>query len=201
MQIEQLVLHLGADQRIERGKSLVHEHDRGIGRECAGKADALLHAAGQFARQAVGVGLQADGIERLHRALAPLIIGHAGNLEAERRVLVDSAVRQQREALEHHRHLAPPEFDQRGFAHRRDVFAVDAHSARGRLDQPVEHAQQCRFAGAGEAHQHEDLAFHDLEIGVLHCDGVTGARENLIAPEALLQQRECVLRAAAPKTL
>ena len=46
--IEELVLQLVADQRIERRERLVHEQDVGVGGEGAGEADALLHAAGQL---------------------------------------------------------------------------------------------------------------------------------------------------------
>ena len=45
LQAEQLVLQLVADERIERGKGLVHQQDVGVGGEGAGEAHALLHAA------------------------------------------------------------------------------------------------------------------------------------------------------------
>jgi len=34
-----------ADQRIKRGKRLVHQHDVGVGGQRTGDADPLLHAA------------------------------------------------------------------------------------------------------------------------------------------------------------
>ena len=50
LQPQELVLHLAADQRIERRERLVEEPDLRLDREDAGDADALLLAAGQFAR-------------------------------------------------------------------------------------------------------------------------------------------------------
>ncbi len=48
LQLEQLVLQPRADQRVERRERLVHQQDRRLGREGAGKADALLHPARQL---------------------------------------------------------------------------------------------------------------------------------------------------------
>ena len=50
LQPHQLVLHLAADQRIERRERLVEEPDLRLDRQAAGDADALLLAAGQLAR-------------------------------------------------------------------------------------------------------------------------------------------------------
>ena len=70
LQLEQLVLHVAADQRVERAERLVHQQQVGVGGERAGQADALLHAAGQL----VGPGLLPAGesgqLQRLGGALA-----------------------------------------------------------------------------------------------------------------------------------
>ena len=50
LQLQQLVLQLGADQRIERRERLVHQQDRRLGGEGARQADALLHAARKLMR-------------------------------------------------------------------------------------------------------------------------------------------------------
>ena len=53
-ELQQLLLHLRARQRVERRERLVHQQDRGLHRHRARDGDALLHAAGQRVRIAVG---------------------------------------------------------------------------------------------------------------------------------------------------
>lgn len=43
-QLPEFVLQLAADKGVERAERLVHENDLGIGGQCTGKADTLLHA-------------------------------------------------------------------------------------------------------------------------------------------------------------
>src|SRR3546814_12392222 len=50
LQAQELVLHLAADQRIERREGLVEEPDLRLHRQRASDADALLLASGQLAR-------------------------------------------------------------------------------------------------------------------------------------------------------
>ncbi len=47
---QQVVLRLGADDRVERAERLVHQQHLRLGRERAGDADALLLAAGKLVR-------------------------------------------------------------------------------------------------------------------------------------------------------
>ncbi len=54
----QLILHFGADQRIERRKGLVHQENGGLARQCARQADALFHASGKLIRHTVGIGFE-----------------------------------------------------------------------------------------------------------------------------------------------
>ena len=60
-----LVLHVPADQRVERGERLVEQQDVRIVGERTGQPDPLLHAAGEL----IGVGLlvagQADQLDDL----------------------------------------------------------------------------------------------------------------------------------------
>ena len=67
---DDLVLHVAADQRVERAERLVVEHQLGLDRERAREAHALLHAAGQLRRERVGHVVQADQLEHLVGALA-----------------------------------------------------------------------------------------------------------------------------------
>ena len=54
LQIQQLVLQAGADQRVKGGKRLVHQQNGGLGGKGAGKADALLHPSRKFPHTAIG---------------------------------------------------------------------------------------------------------------------------------------------------
>ena len=56
-------------------------------------------------------------------------------------------------------------------AERGEVLAVEEDASGGRLQQPVEHAQQRGLAGAGQTHDDEDLARFDGEGGVDHRGG------------------------------
>src|SRR5690606_31310881 len=61
-----------------------------------------------------------------------------------------------------------------------DVLVVDQQLAGGRLEQPVDAAHERRLAGAGQAHDHEDLALADLERDVGDRHHAAGFLEDLI---------------------
>ena len=58
--LQELALQLLARERVERAERLVHQQDVGIVGEHARDRDALLHAARQLARVAVGEALEPD---------------------------------------------------------------------------------------------------------------------------------------------
>src|SRR3984957_5532800 len=60
LQRQQFALQLAADQRVQRGKRLIHQQNVRVRRKRARQADALLHTAGQFADIAFGPLRQAD---------------------------------------------------------------------------------------------------------------------------------------------
>ena len=72
-----------------------------------------------------------------------------------------------------------------------DILAMSRSStntlAGSRLDEAVEQAHQRGFARSGEAHDDRDLAFKDLEGGVVDAQGVPGPA-NFGFVEALLDQ-------------
>ena len=70
LQPHHLVLHVAADQRVERAERLVVEHHRRVGGERARDADALLHAAGELVGERVLDVLEPDESEHLAGALA-----------------------------------------------------------------------------------------------------------------------------------
>jgi hypothetical protein len=71
-QLQQFAAQVLGREHVERGEGLVHEEHFRLDDQGAGKADALLHAAGQL----FGVGglkaVQADRVEHLHAAFAAL---------------------------------------------------------------------------------------------------------------------------------
>ena len=109
-----LVLHVAADQRVERAERLVVEHHLGVGRERARDADPLLHAARELVGELVRDVLEADELEELPGAGDALVLRHPADLEPERDVVDHAAVREQAEVLEHHRDGVPAELAQLG---------------------------------------------------------------------------------------
>ena len=77
LQLQQLVLHLAADQRIQRGKGLVHQQDLGVGGQRARQAHALLHAAGQLVRILLFETRQANLFQPVARPALALGAAHA----------------------------------------------------------------------------------------------------------------------------
>jgi hypothetical protein len=106
VQPDDLVLHVPADQRVERGERLVEQEHVRVARQCPGQADSLLHPAGEL----VGVGLlvtrQADQLDHLARPLHALGAPDAADLQPVGHVVDHPAVRQQAEVLEDHGNLA-----------------------------------------------------------------------------------------------
>jgi len=117
--------------------------------------EAEAHAVEPFVRIVLVVG----------PALAAHGAGHAG-------ILQNGAVRQQGEMLEHHRHLLPPQPPHVAFVIGQHVLAIEQDLARGRLDQPVEVADERRFARARQPHDDRDLAVLHVDIDVLQAQHV-----------------------------
>ncbi|MNE44205.1 hypothetical protein D3C80_1384220 [compost metagenome] len=187
LQLEQFALHFAADQRVEGREGLVHQQDGRIVGQCAGKADTLLHAAGQLVRVAVFLAGQAHlGQRGLGTGMAFGFID-PGDLQAEGRVLQHAHVRHQREGLEHHAHVLAPHVDQRLVAEPGDFLTVEVDAAAGGLDQTVEQPHHGRFTRAGQAHDHEDFAASHGEAGVENADHMAGLPEYLVLVGAVIQ--------------
>ncbi len=69
LQLADLLAHLPAQPRVQVRQRLVEQQDRGLEHERARDGHALLLAAGELGRQAVGKPVEADGRERRARAL------------------------------------------------------------------------------------------------------------------------------------
>src|SRR5918994_1003090 len=181
LQADDLVLHVAPDQRVERAEGLVVEHQLRVDGERAGQADALLHAARELVGELVGDVVQADELEHLGRAGEPLRLREALDLQAEGDVLDDAPVGEEPEVLEDHRDGVAPQFAELAGVRARHAVAEDRDVAGGGLDQPDQRAHERRLARAGEAHDDEDLAGHDLERDVAHGDRAAGLLAQLAA--------------------
>ena len=89
-------------EHVERGERLVHQKNIRMHDERAGEADALAHAAGQFARIGGFVTIETDQIDRRQRAFADFRQRQAERLKAELHVFKNRQPGEQREGLEHH---------------------------------------------------------------------------------------------------
>jgi hypothetical protein len=71
---------------------------------------------------------------------------------------------------------------------------ADPDLARSRLDQPVDAADQRRFAGARQAHHHEGLALFDIEGDVGHGEDVAGLAVDVVLRPAGAEELQRDLR-------
>jgi len=152
-QIDKIGAQIFRRQHVESRERLVHEQDIRMNDERAGKADALAHAAGQFARICGLVTVEADQIDGGECTLADLLRRQCQRLEPELNVLKHCQPREQGEALKYHRDAW------RGAGNR---AAEIGHRPSGRLRQPRDDSQQCRFACTGSPEQSHDLAVGQL---------------------------------------
>ncbi|MNO69815.1 hypothetical protein D3C76_606760 [compost metagenome] len=166
--LQELVLELSADQRVQGAERFVHQEDAGVRRHRACQSDTLLHPAGKLGRKAVFPTRQ-----RYQRQFLPgdAVAGglvHAAQFEAERDVVSHCAVGKQGRVLEDHADLLGAHLAQRPGVQPVDIRAIDQNLAGGGLDQPVDVADEGRLARAGQPHDAEDLAFPDAEVGIGH---------------------------------
>src|SRR5581483_3868239 len=138
--------------RVECRQRLVEEQHARLDRERAGERDALLHAAGELMRVAVAGVREADELEQVVDALAPVELVPAANPEPELDVLPRGHVREQRVRLEDHPHVALVGGDAG------DVLAVDEDAAAVRTVEACDEAQRGRLAAARRAEEREELA-------------------------------------------
>ena len=121
-------------------------------------------------------------------------LDNATQLQAEGDVLGDGAPGQKRELLEHHGDAMHPQAPQGLWVAGGDVdhaaLVVDLDRAAHDLVEAVDGAQQGRLARAREAHEHADLAALDGERAVGNAQDLAGLGQDLLAGEALLDQRQ-----------
>ena len=166
LQVDELVLHLPADERVERGEGLVHEQDVGLGGQGPGQAHALAHPSGELAGLVAAPALQAHHGQGLLGPALALGAPHSLDLQAVGGVLPHRPVRQEGEVLEDHGHALAAQLAQLRLRDVRQVLPVEGHAAGRDGQQAVDHADEGGLPGARQAHDHEDLALVDIEGGV-----------------------------------
>jgi hypothetical protein len=96
-----------------------------------------------------------------------------GAERAGQHVFEDGQPVDQVELLEDHTHRTPCPA-QRPFVLRRDIYAVQNHRARVRLDKPVDTPKQCGFAGTAQSEQHDDFLRLDRHVDPFKCELTAG---------------------------
>jgi hypothetical protein len=148
LQPQELVLHLAADERVERREGFIEKPDIGLDGERAGDADALLLAARQLAREIILAALEPDELDHLARPLLALLTRRTPHLEREGHIGQHAAMRQQTEMLEHHAHLVAAQVDELGRRRLEQIAAVEQDLAPSRIVEAGDGADQRRLAGA-----------------------------------------------------
>ena len=151
-QIEQVVLQVGAGERVERRERLVEQQHLRPRHQRARDGDALRLSAGEFARPHRRLLGQADALERARDALAAF--GLRPILQSEADIVGDREPRQQPRLLEDDADL---------LVRRGDGHAVEHDAALARRVEARHRAQQRGLAAARAADDGDDLARRDLE--------------------------------------
>ncbi len=135
--------------------------------QCARKANALAHPAGQLARIRRFEAVEPDEVDRLERALAHFRRRQAQRLESDLHVLEHSQPGKQRKALEYHRNARGRPGDR---------IPEVAHFAGRRRVKSRDSPQERRFARAGAAEKTDDLPFTEREVHAFQYDELIAVR-------------------------
>src|SRR5471032_952336 len=198
LQFQQFVLQALADQRVEGRERFVHEQNIGVHRQCTGQADTLLHTAGELVGLLVAPLGQAHQLKLVVHQFTPFFLRTTLHFQTETDVLAHRQPRHQGELLEHHRDALGAHHFQfcRGTGSDIDLlaFVLDEQLATADGVETVDATQQAGFAGAGQAHQHADFAFFDVQAGFFNTDDLAGFFQDLVAGHALIEELERLAR-------
>ena len=148
--------------RVEvAGRLVTHQKRRAV-HDGARDGHALLFAAGQLVGALVELVLQTDEAQHLGYLRLDDVAALADYLERERDVLEHGLVRQQLEVLEHAADVAA-QVGHAPVAHGGQVLVRDVDVALRGLHLSDEHADERGLAGAGMAHEEDELARVDLQ--------------------------------------
>src|SRR5260221_3832423 len=124
--------------------------------ERAGERELLLHAAGEFFREALPEWCEACELEQFLPLLPEVV--HAVDLREELYVFIDGKIAVEREALGEVADLLLQEVGIPG-----EVVAEDRRGPRGGREYPAEHPDRRCFSGTIGTHEAEHLTLPDRE--------------------------------------
>ena len=177
----ELDLQILAQAGVERAERLVEQQHARPQHERAGQRDALLLTARELPGLALLVAGELHERERLADGLRALRLGDLLVLEAERDVVGDVEVREQRVALEHRVDVAAVR------RRLRDVLAVEQDAPARRPLEARDHAQRRRLAAARRPDHREELAGRHVEVDAVDGDDVGAERlDELLEPDFAL---------------
>ena len=166
LQVDELVLHLTADERVECGEGLVHEQDVGLGCQGPSQSDTLTHSAGELTRFVVRPALEPDHREGPLGPAPTIGTIDALDLQTVGGVLPHRPVRKEGEVLEDHGYPPAADLAQFLLGDAGQVLVVEGHVTRGDREESVHHSDQRGLAGPRQAHDDEDLSLVDIEGGI-----------------------------------
>ena len=161
--VPQQVEDLGAGRVVEVAGRLIGQDDGRRRRQCPRQRHALLLAGRELVGPVVGLVAEPDHRQQLADPLPVACRRVAGDEERQRHVLGDAQQRDEVEELEDESGLVAPGERPVLLVERRDADAVDDDLARRWQVETAEQVQHRGLAGAGAAHDRDELAPLDLE--------------------------------------
>jgi hypothetical protein len=161
LQADQLELRVFTQLLVERTQGFVEQQQFGPFDQRARERHALLLAAGQLVRFALGEAAELHEFQHGGDALGDFHLRHAVLFQTEGYILLDVHVRKQRVGLEHHVHGPLVR------RHARHVLAVYENAAGARGFEAAEHAQQRGLTAAGRPQQTKNLALINLQADII----------------------------------
>ena len=162
VQLLDLGAHGDAELCVEVRQRLVEQEHLRVAHDGAAHGDALALAAGELARIAREIGLQAEDVGRLGDALLDQLLVDPPELQREAHVVGDRHVRIERVVLEHHRDVALFR------RHVVDDALADQDVALRNLLEPGDHPEQRRFSAARRPDEDDELAVGDIDVDAVY---------------------------------
>ena len=187
---DEMILHLLAYQRVQGAEGFVHKQDVGVRAQGARQAHPLLHAARELGRVGVLITDEPHVLYPAHRAPSSLSVLGSLDFQAVAHVLYHRHVREERESLKDHARDAPAEREQLLGRELENVPFINENLARGRVDQPVDMADQGRFSRSRKAHDHENLPALDGEAHVFQPQRAAGFDQHVVLLDSRTGQVE-----------
>ena len=147
---------------VQGGERLIHQYDRGRGRQGAKHADALLLATGQLGGVFVGIGLHVHHFQKIADDLVAALFFVFQQSWHHADVLGHGHVGEQADLLDDIADVAA----QLHLVLGADILSVDADRTAVRLQQAVDHLHRGGLAAAGRTDQHHELSIRDGEVQV-----------------------------------